>query len=337
MTRADVARAAGVSPALVSYVLNDGPRPVSADARARVLGAIDELGYRPNRIARALSQSRTNSIAMLMPDHENPHFAELAQAVEDEAFAADQVLMIGTTDNDPERERSYLRSFLDRQVDGLLLISAGGRPDLELITRARIPVVLLDRAPAGTDAFSTVVIDNAAAAELAVNHLLGHGRQHLVCLSGPPHIEAVKQREEGWRRALTAAGRPVPEPRSGTFSREGGYRAMLALLAEGVEVDGIFTTSDAQGIGALRALTELGRRVPEDISVVSFDGTTAGRFTQPALTSVAQDVVTLARTALQTLRAQLEDGPREPVHRVLHPTLRLGGSCGCEPASGFGG
>lgn len=331
VTRADVARAAGVSPALVSYVLNDGPRPVSAEARARVLGAIEELGYRPNRIARALSQSRTNSIAMLMPDHENPHFAELAQAVEDEAFAADQVLVIGTTDNDPERERSYLRSFLDRQVDGLLLISAGSRPDLELITRARIPVVLLDRAPVGTDAFSTVVIDNAAAAELAVNHLLGHGRQHLVCLSGPPHIEAVKQREQGWRRALTAAGRPVPEPRHGTFSREGGYRDTLQLLAEDTEVDGIFTTSDAQGIGAVRALVEQGRRVPEEIAVVSFDGTTAGRYTQPSLTSVAQDVATLARTAIQTLRAQIEDGPVEPVHLVLPPTLRLGGSCGCEP------
>ncbi|WP_114559263.1 LacI family DNA-binding transcriptional regulator [Desertihabitans aurantiacus] len=329
VTRAEVARAAGVSPALVSYVLNDGPRPVSADARARVLEAIETLGYRPNRVARALRQSRTNSIAMLMPDHQNPHFAELAQAVEDEAFAADYVLMIGTTANDPERERSYLRSFLDRQVDGLLLISVGGRPDLDLITGASIPVVLLDRAPAGSDGFSTVVIDNARAAELAVQHLLGHGRRSLVCLSGPPHIEAVRQREQGWRRALSAAGCPASPPRNGTFSRDGGYRAVQELLAEGVEVDGIFTTSDAQGIGALRALAEAGRRVPEDVAVVSFDGTQAGRYAQPVLTSVAQDVGTLARTAIATLRAQIEAGPTAPVHEVLVPALRIGASCGC--------
>lgn len=330
VTRADVARAAGVSPALVSYVLNDGPRPVSPAARERILRAIDELNYRPNRIARALRENRTHSIAMLMPDHRNPHFGELAQAVEDEAFRNDYMLIIGTADNQTERESAYLRAFVDRQVDGLLLISAASHPDVSLITEVAIPVVLLDRAPADTG-FSSVVIDNRAAAAEAVAHLLEHGRRAPVCLAGPAEIDAVQQRVAGWTDAITGAGVDAPAPVHTSFSAGGGYRAMAALLDSGRPIDAVFATSDAQAIGAMAACAEAGVAVPEDVAVVGFDGTEAGRYGRPPLTSVDQDVAALARTAIETLLGLIRGDGDEAVHRVLRPRLRIGRSCGCPP------
>jgi LacI family transcriptional regulator len=332
VTRADVARAAGVSPALVSYVLNNGPRPVSAEARKRVLKAIDELKYRPNKIAQSLRGNRTHSIAMLMPDHLNPHFAELAQAVENESFTNDYMLMIGTANNDPTREQDYLHAFLDRQVDGLLLISATANPDVSRITDANIPVVLLDRAPPGSD-FSTVVLDNRRAAHDAVQHLLQHGRERPLCISGPAEIEAVKQREAGWLDALEHAGVTAPPPVRSSLSREGGYTAMRTILASDAQPDSLFTVSDAQAIGAIRACTDTGHQVPDQISIVSFDGTEAGLFTQPPLTSVDQPVAAIARSAIDTLLSQIRDNDRTAVHQVLQGHLRLGRSCGCTTAS----
>ncbi|MFC7622429.1 LacI family DNA-binding transcriptional regulator [Microlunatus sp. GCM10028923] len=336
ITRADVARAAGVSPALVSYVLNGGPRPVSAEARERVLAAVAELNYRPNRIARALRENRTHSIAMLMPDHRNPHFGELAQAVEDEAFRNDYMLIIGTADNQTERESAYLRAFVDRQVDGLLLISAASHPDVSMLDEVRLPVVLLDRAPQGTG-FSSVVIDNRTAAAEAVDHLLSHDRRNPVCLAGPAEIDAVQERVAGWQDALDRAGMTAAAPVHTSFSSEGGYRAMRELITAGRAFDAVFATSDAQAIGAIAACAEAGLRVPDDLAVVAFDGTEAGRYGQPPLTSVDQDVAALARTALETLVGLSRREHTEAVHRVLRPRLRIGRSCGCTPEESVGG
>lgn len=324
--RSDVAEAAGVSPAVVSYVLNGGPRPVSADARRRVEAAIAELGYRPNKVAQALRGTRTHSIAMLMPDHLNPHFAELAQAMEDEAQRRGYVLIIGTAANDIEREQSYLRSFLDRQVDGVVLISASADPDVHEIEAAGIPLVLLDRAAVGAT-HSSVVTDNRAAAALGVGHLQDHGRSRLRFLSGPAELEPVRERDQGWRETTGDEG-DARVWRS-AFSREGGYRAVqAAIAASGIDFDGLFTASDAQAIGALRALREAGARVPEDVAVVSLDGSEAGLYTEPPLTSVVQDVHRLAAEAVEIVVAGTGSGT-PTAHLVLGPSLRRRDSCGC--------
>ncbi|MFD4958238.1 LacI family DNA-binding transcriptional regulator [Microbacterium sp. NPDC058389] len=327
--RADVAQAAGVSPAVVSYVLNGGPRPVSADARRRVEAAIAELGYRPNKIAQALRGTRTHSIAMLMPDHLNPHFAELAQAMEDEAQRRGYVLIIGTAANDVEREQSYLRSFLDRQVDGVVLISAAADPDVHEIEAAGIPLVLLDRAAVGAT-HSSVVTDNRAAAALGVRHLQEHGRSRLRFLSGPAELEPVRERDQGWHE--TTGDRGDDSVWRSAFSREAGYRAVqAAIAASGVDFDGLFTASDAQAIGALRALREAGARVPDDVALVSLDGSEAGLYTLPALTSVVQDVHRLAAEAVEILVARADASA--PTHLVLEPSLRILQSCGCPLAA----
>jgi len=146
VTRADVARRAGTSTAVVSYVVNDGPRPVAAETRQRVLDAIAELGYRPNRVAQALRGQRSRVLGLIVPDISNPFYAELARVIENSADLLGYTLVLGNSEQDAQRELRYVRTFLDRQVDGLFLISGSSSEELmTLSSEVAIPFVLLDR------------------------------------------------------------------------------------------------------------------------------------------------------------------------------------------------
>ncbi|WP_163569815.1 LacI family DNA-binding transcriptional regulator [Fodinicola feengrottensis] len=158
-TRKNVAELSGVSGAVVSYVVNGGPRPVSAQTRERVLAAMQELNYRPNAAARALRLRRTNAIGLILPDISNPYFGEFAKAIEDAAFDRGFALILGNSSNDPDREAAQLDSFIDRQVDGLLVISVRRHAELSIVRDAQIPLVVIDQPEKGVD-LPTVVIDN---------------------------------------------------------------------------------------------------------------------------------------------------------------------------------
>ncbi|MEV0719343.1 LacI family DNA-binding transcriptional regulator, partial [Asanoa sp. NPDC050611] len=186
--RTDVARLAGTSPAVVSYVLNGGPRPVSAQTRAKVLAAVEQLGYRPNGIARSLRMSRTMTLGLVIPDNANPFFAELARAIEEESFAEGYTLLIGNAAENDERQTAYVRTFLARQVDGLFIVPAHGPAgflgDLE---RSRTPWICLDRQVPGAAA-PGVLVDNRGGAYAATRHLLAHGRRRVACVGGPRDV-----------------------------------------------------------------------------------------------------------------------------------------------------
>lgn len=340
VTRAEVAALAGVSPAVVSYVINGGPRPVAAQTRLRVQAAIDELGYRPNRIAAALRGGMTRSIGLLTPSPGNPFFAEVAEALVRELFDRGNTLSIGITDDDLPRERLYLRSFLDRQVDGIILTSAQAVRTLEQVQMPRVPVLVIDRV--GKDdapMFSRVHVDNEHGAQLATEHLQGHGHRVIGCVAGPWPVPLSDERVRGWRQQQEAVGED-PRPtlvEHAEFSEIGGYAAASALLgpdsrreASGVPMpSALFVASDVQAIGVILACRELGLRVPEDIAIVSFDGTAAGRYSNPPLTSVRQPVVDMARLAVGALLERIHDPSLEPMHEALKGNLVVGESCGC--------
>ena len=147
VTRNDVARRARVSPGVVSYVLNDGPRPVAKETRKRVLDAVKELGYRPDGLARSLRIGRTRTLGLVLPDASNPFFAELARAIENAAYARGHAVMVCNSADDSTREHTYIQSLADRRIDGLILISATSSQDLSDVTGISIPVVALDRSP----------------------------------------------------------------------------------------------------------------------------------------------------------------------------------------------
>ncbi|HEX7106777.1 MAG TPA: LacI family DNA-binding transcriptional regulator [Acidothermaceae bacterium] len=326
-TRAEVASRAQVSPAVVSYVLNDGPRPVAPATRERVLKAIQELGYRPNAVARALVLRRTETIGLVVPDNSNPYFAELAKAIEDVAYSAGYAMVLGNSSNDSHRESAQLRTLSERQVDGLLFIGSSSHPDLSRLRGSGIPVVLLDRT-SDDDSFPSVVVDNRAGARAGVEHLIRHGHRRVACIGGPEDLPAAAEREAGWRQALRThriarAGVLERSP----FSRAGGYAATRRLLSSDERPSAIFASSDLQGIGALRACHEAGLRVPDDVALLAFDGTQESEYTTPPLSVICQPVNEIAARSLEILLA--DDGQQTRGHVVLQPTLKLRRSCGC--------
>lgn len=328
-TRAEVASRAKVSPAVVSYVLNNGPRPVAPATRERVLRAIDELGYRPNAVARALVLRRTETIGLVVPDNSNPYFAELAKAIEDVAYSAGYAIVLGNSSNDSHRECAQLRTLSERQVDGLLFIGSSSHPDLSHLQGSGIPVVLLDRA-SDDYTFPSVVVDNQAGARIGVEHLVRHGHGRVACIGGPEFLPAAAEREAGWRQALRThrIARAGVLERS-EFSREGGYLAARRLLALEERPSAIFASSDLQGIGALRACHEAGLRVPEDIALLAFDGTQESEYTTPPLSVVCQPIDEIAAKSIEILLSG--EGQQTGRHLVLQPSLLLRRSCGCDP------
>jgi LacI family transcriptional regulator len=333
--RADVARLAGTSPAVVSYVLNGGPRPVSPQTRAKVLRAIEQLGYRPNGIARSLRMSRTMTLGLVVPDNANPFFAELARAIEEESFANGYTLLIGNAAEDHDRQNTYVRTFLARQVDGLFIVPAHGPAGfLAELQRAGRPWVSLDRQVAGAGA-PAVLVDNRGGAYAATRHLVEHGRRRVACLAGPADVMPATDRVAGWRDALAEEG---IRPRAmsvwhAPFGRRAGYLASREILGTPDRPDAIFVASDEQALGSLRAIAELGLRCPRDVAVVSFDGIPATAYSTPALTTMAQPFADLGRAAVAHLLAQIAGGtsPAE----VLPVSLITRGSCGCpDPPDG---
>lgn len=337
ITRADVAKLAGVSPAVVSYVINDGPRGVSADARARVEAAIETLGYRPNAVARALRKSSTQTIGLIVPNQTNEYFAELTEEIERQAFERDYLLLVGITHDELARERRYVELFVDRRVDGLLVIS--GRAG-ELIAHEirHTPAVAVDRA-AQISTASDVYIDNQLGARQTVEHLQAHGIRTIACIAGPRDILLSTDRESGWREQTLAGGQEaspalvLSAPFTSAGGREGcaellAREPMQRALANGQQV-GIFVSSDAQAQGVYQACAERGLRIPDDIAVVSFDGSEAGAHANPTLTSYRQPTDEIARVAIEELVRRIDDASSSPQTLRITGNLRIGASCGC--------
>ncbi|WP_420111240.1 LacI family DNA-binding transcriptional regulator [Pseudactinotalea sp.] len=319
VTRNDVARVAGVSPAVVSYVLNDGPRPVAAATRQRVVAAIEALGYRRDGLARALKRGRSDTLGLVIPDITNPFFAELAQASEATARARGHALLVGSAGESDDSIRDYMQQLAERRVDGLLVVSTLRRAILDPIIALEIPVVGLDR-PLDEVPISTVRIDNEAGAREATVHLQGHGSTEVCLLNGPSDTGVARAREKGWRSVMPTGARSVV----GDYTAPGGESAMAELLDDG-PVGAVLVASDVQAIGALRELSRRGLRCPEDVALISIDGTRAGAYAAVPLTSVVQPVELMARVAVGLVLHPF-DGPRQ---MVLPHRLQIRRSCGC--------
>jgi len=313
----DVAALAGVSFTTVSHVLND-TRPVSADARRRVLAAVEEIGYLPSAVARSLRKSETKIIGVLVPNVQNPFFAELVCGVEECCRLAGYSVFLCNSDNDPKRQQQYMRTLLEKRIDGLLLASAGDAASLAKIFKlASVPAVTVDRLVPGARA-DRVSVHNQAGAHAAVAHLLELGHRHIGCISGPAEFEVAIERVEGWRQALLERG---ITPQEGwlvesDFSSAGGYEAVRALLRKHPEITAVFAGNDMMAMGGLRAAAELGRKVPEQLSIVGFDDIELSSFVYPALTTVGCSIKELGREAARVLLDRI-DNPGAPLKDVL--------------------
>jgi len=325
-TRADVARLAGTSPSVVSYVLNGGPRNVAAATRERVLAAVAELDYRPNTVARSLRMARGHALGIVVPDNANPFFADLARAVAEAAFDRGYPLLLGNAADDDRLTLRYLHAFSDRSVEGVVLIPTSTAKSLvDEVARYERPVVVVDRV-LDLPGRAVVTSDGFGGAIGAVEHLIDHGHRSIACLCGP-RGSATSERLRGYRAALRRSGLPAGDVVRSAFGEAAGYASFAALTASGPTA--AFVTSDLQAIGVLRAAHDRGVRVPDDLAVVSIDGVAGGAFTVPGLTTMAQDVTRLGGDAVELLLQSMAGQPVAAERRVVPVRLVRRGSCGC--------
>ncbi|MEV4417599.1 LacI family DNA-binding transcriptional regulator [Catellatospora sp. NPDC049609] len=327
----DVARLAGVSHQTVSRVLNNHPS-VREETRERVLRAVTQLNFRPNAMARGLAGRRSRVIGVVSFDTLLYGPAATLLGLERAARRAGYGVSIVALE---QLDRAGVAEAVDRlaeqSVAGVVIIAP-------LMTAAAavhslptgVPAVVVE-SDAGGD-LPTVSVDQVAGARLAVEHLLALGHRTVWHLSGPQGWLEARDRVDGWRQALEAAGRPVPPVLPGDWSPRSGYEAGLRLAGQ-TEVTAVFCANDQQALGMLRALHERAVRVPEDISVVGFDDIPEAAFLSPPLTTVRQDFDEVGRRCLAALLDLFGgNGAAAPVrHPRVPPSLVVRASSGPPP------
>jgi LacI family transcriptional regulator len=318
----DVARLAGVSTATVSRALN-GTGQIAPATRATIDAAVEQLGYRPNTIARSLVTKSTQTIAFLLPDITNPFYAALVSGIQQYALSHGHTMLLCTTEGDAEREEQYLSLLRAKQVDGALVDGLVLPPDrIARFVEDGFPIVCLDR-DIDSNAIPLVQVDNRLGGRLATQHLIDLGHDRIAHVTGARTLRISEDRLAGFRDALAAIG-VTPDPRlvaEGGFTEEGGYDATRTLLETGEEFTAVFAANDLSALGVLHALAESGRRVPEDVSVVGFDDLRLSAYTTPPLTTIRQPAAEIGQRATELL-IDLTHGRRvRKLRHLLEPEL----------------
>ena len=319
VTSEDVAHLAGVSRATVSYVVNNGPRPVAHETRQRVLQAIQKLGYQPNAVARNLRMQRSSTLGLIVPDTHNPYFSEVARGIERIAFEHGYTVFLCHSGSDLACEIKYIDMLHAQRVAGIIWIP--GTADFTPYQRLSgygIRTVIIDRL-VSNDKVPAVTADNYHGGILATKHLLDLGHRRIGYISRPVDLSHSKGRFQGFQAALQQAGIGYDPDLvvKGGFMLEDGKRAVQQLLALDEPPTAIFAYNDIMAIGALRALHEHGLRVPEDFSLVGFDDIAQASFTCPALTTVYLPKYEMGQLGAELLISLIEK--KKPDASVLAP------------------
>jgi DNA-binding LacI/PurR family transcriptional regulator len=314
-TMKDVARVAGVSPMTVSRVVS-GEAGVAPDTAARVEQAVRKLGYQRNDNARHLRQKNpgTSTIGLVVDDLANPFYALMARSVEDEAHRRGYVVVVGSTNDEPRREREVIAAFTARQVDGLIIVpTIGGHGFLKQPMQAGTRVVCVDR-PARGLAVDTVTVDNRAGARRAVTHLIDHGHTRIAYLGDRYDIWTQAERHAGYVEALTARELPADPAlaRHGLRSRFQAHAALAELRELPEPPTAVFTSNDLITLGVLDGIDH-----PADVAVVGFDDLPLGERLDPPLTVVSQDPVALGGTAANLLFSRIDGDGSAPRSVIL--------------------
>lgn len=327
-TLEDVARRAGVSRATVSRVVN-GIRNVDPDIQELVRHAIEQTGYRPNRAARSLVTQRTETVALIISGagdtfasrvFADPFFGRVVSGVFGylRSHAMHPVLLVAESDAAREQVVDYLSQG---SADGALVVSIQACDPLpQMLVAARIPVVLFAR-PGPADDVSHVDLAHAEGARLAAEHLLARGCRRIATISAPQSIPAARDRLDGFRAALAAAGVDDVPNAEGNFTLDSGAAAMAELLDCCPDVDGVFAANDLMAQGACQVLRERGRRIPDDVAVVGFDDSSVATTCRPPLTTVRQPVEKMAGAMARLLSEHIQGTRTRPASVIFDAEL----------------
>jgi LacI family transcriptional regulator len=334
----DVARRAGVAPITVSRVINNTGY-IRQETRQRVLDAVDELGYVPNRLASSLRSRRTNVLALVLADISNPFFTLIARGVEDLASEQGYMVIYCNTDESEAEEQKYVDLLLQQRVDGILLVPAGdGAAAIAAAQRHETPLVVIDRRPPSA-AVDSVRGDSFGGAYELGRLLLGLGHRRIALLNGPAGVSTADERQAGLSRLLDEAGVPSAErlSLSGRFTTGSGRQMALQALAAIPRPTALLAANNFIALGALQAVQECGLRVPQDIALVGFDDLPDALVAFPFLTVAVQPAYEMAQQAAGLLLKRLAgDRPAEPQEIILPTRLIIRQSSGealAEPRS----
>lgn len=326
----DVAKRAGVAPITVSRVINNTGY-IRQETRQRVLEAVEELGYVPNRLARGLRSRRSNVLALVLADISNPFFTQIARGVEDTASEHGYMVIYCNTDESEDEEEKYLHLLLQNRVDGILFVPAGsGAGAIEAARRHNTPLVLIDRRPPGA-VLDSVRGDSFGGAYQLGRLLLDLGHRRIALLNGPAGVSTADERLAGFACALDQAGVPAGERLSfcGRFTSESGRQMTLQALASNPPPTALLAANNFIALGALQALQQSGLRVPQDVALAGFDDLPDALVTFPFLTVAVQPAYEMARQATELLLARLAgSGPAEPQEIILPTRLLVRQSSG---------
>jgi LacI family transcriptional regulator len=332
LTLEDVARQAGVSRSTVSRVVNNHPH-ISEAVRTRVLTVINETGYQPNAAARSLASHRSQTLGLVLPQtvsafFTDPYFPHLLKGISEACNQHDYALAFFLITSKEDEKKIFNkvsnRSFLDG-----VLVQSGHHGDQQIIGQlfdAKIPQVILGR-PFRADNVSYVNVDNVKGAYTAVSHLIRMGHKRICTITGPLESTVGLDRKEGYLKALSERGLPITDCliAEGDFSEQGGYYAMQNLLRE--NPDAVFAASDVMAFGAMRAIQEVGRRIPDEISVVGFDDLPLSTIDEFKLSTVRQPVIETGVRAVEVLIDLIENGIDFPQHIILDTKFIVRSTC----------
>ncbi len=326
----DVAALAHVSPATASRSLN-GDLTVRRDKRDRVAAAAEQLGYRPNALARNLRRQRTSAIGVIVSAIDNPHFSEMVRNIEDEAYRHGYRVLVCNTDEDARKQAAYLRVLADERVGGVIISPSdpAGAEIGELID-AGIPVVAFDREVVDPRA-DAVVGDNAASVREATQLLIDLGHRDIACVSGWHTVGPSAERQTGYTAAMEAAGL-VPVTIETNSRIDGGRSAVIQLLSRPTRPTALIVANNLMVIGALEAARGHRLRIPDDLAIIGVDDPFWAPFTDPPLTAIAQPVRDMAVTAMSLLTERMRGARAEPRRIALRFELKWRASAGRLPA-----
>jgi DNA-binding LacI/PurR family transcriptional regulator len=321
----DVAERASVSVATVSRVLNGDPN-VDPEYRKRVRAAVAELGYRPNRLARNLRRQQMEAIGIVVPDIENPHFAEVVRVVEGIALEMGYRVLVCNTDEDAARQAACLSMLADERVSGIVLSPSDADGSIDQLRDLGIPVVTIDRAlkRASTD---LIVADNVPAVRTATQRLIDAGHRRIAFVGGRSEVETGSERQEGYLTAVEPAGL-TGTLANGGFRRDAARTAVRELLGRDRPPSALIVANNLMALGALQAIRDCGLRIPQDIAVIAVDNPDWSELLDPPLTVLAQPIRDMATQAAELLIRRIRGEEFAPVHQVYPLELIIRSSCG---------
>lgn len=330
-TLKDVAREANVSISTVSRVLNT-PEKVLPQTQRDVREAVEALGYQPSRVARRLrlKDGKANLIGLVIPDIQNPFFADVTRGVEDVARANDYALILSNSDEDPDKQRIALNTLRTESVDGVIVPPVSTRdPEVEQLLEEDIAVVCVDRRLESTPV-DMILSDNQRGAYDAVTHLINLGHERIGFIGGIARISTGTERRQGYERALRDHALPVDSAliREGDSRREEGRHLTNTLLDLDTPPTALFTGNNLTTLGALSAIRLCGLRIPEDIALVGYDDIPWAMALNPPPTVMDQPGYEMGQQAACLLLERLANPDREPTTTTLQPKLVVRQSCG---------